>query len=321
MPFADFPQTLPEFDRRFGDEVACWNYLRDVKWPDGFRCADAQCAGRRSYFIIERGVDECATCGKQTSVTAGTMFHRLRSPLHLWFRAIFEFVAAKSGCNACHLSRVLGLSYPTAWKWLHKIRDVFRRPERTPLEGPVEADETSGGGPAPGCFGRSCGENQWLVAGAVEVRDRGRGPGCGRVRLASIDDARMATLQPFLETAIAKGARVYTDAFNGYLGLDAEYDHRVRTIRDPKKAAQKFPCIHRVFALFKRVMLGTYQGSWSRKWAALYCEEFVFRFNRRDAAHRTHLFRRVVEQAVLRAPRIHALAGKRGPERVLPVAG
>lgn len=99
MPFEDFPTTLPEFDRRYGDEVACWNHLPELKWPDGFRCRAAGCSGRRSYFVIERGVDECATCGRQTSVTAGTMFHRTRTPLKLWFRAIFKFVSRKHGCT------------------------------------------------------------------------------------------------------------------------------------------------------------------------------------------------------------------------------
>lgn len=317
MPFDDFPTTLPEFERRFGDEVACWNYLRDVKWPDGFRCVDARCAGRRSYFVIERGVDECAACGKQTSVTAGTLFHRTRTPLNLWFRAIFEFVASKSGCNACHLSRMLGISYPTAWTWLHKIRDVFCRAGREALKGPVEADETYVGGPAPGHCGRACGENQLPIAGAVEVREGGA---CGRARLAPIDDVGARSLQTFVADVVREGECVRTDGLPSYRGLDAVFKHQVQVIGDPKRAAKLFPCIHRVFSLFKRVLLGTYQGSWSRKWAPLYCEEFIFRFNRRDSAHRTHLFRRVIEQAVLRAPRIHLLAGKAGPKRVQPAA-
>jgi ISXO2-like transposase domain len=78
--------------------------------------------------------------------------------------------------------------------------------------------------------------------------------------------------------------------------------------RDPKRAAKLFPRIHRVFSLFRRVLLGTYHGSWSRKWATQYCEEFAFRFNRRNSSSRTHLFRRVIEYAVRRRPRIHIFA-------------
>lgn len=303
MPFADFPTTLPEFERRFADEVACTNYLRSVKWPEGFRCP--KCGGGRSYWVCERGREQCATCRHQTSVTSGTMFHKTRTPLKLWFRAIFEFVSAKHGCSALHLSRILGLNYETAWTWLHKIRDVFVRPGREQLDGPVEADETYVGGPEPGCFGRARGENKLLIAGAVEVR----GKGCGRSRLRPVDDAGAEALQTFVADVVKEGAVVRTDGLLAYKGLKAVFNHKARVIgKDPKRAAKLFPNIHRVFALFKRVLLGTYHGSWSRKWAAQYCEEFAFRFNRRNSSSRTHLFRRVIEQAVTRRPRIHLLA-------------
>jgi transposase-like protein len=303
MPFADFPTTLPEFERRFADEVACTNYLRSVKWPEGFRCP--KCGGGRSYWVCQRGREQCATCRHQTSVTSGTMFHKTQTPLKLWFRAIFEFVSAKHGCSALHLSRILGLNYETAWTWLHKIRDVFVRPDREQLAGPVEVDETYVGGPEPGCFGRDRGENKLLIAGAVEVR----GEACGRARLRPVDDAGAEELQTFVADVVKEGAVVRTDGLPSYKGLDSVFEHKARVIgRDPSRAAKLFPKIHRVFALFKRVLLGTYHGSWSRKWAAQYCEEFAFRFNRRNSGSRTHLFRRVIEQSVTRRPRIHLLA-------------
>ncbi len=84
MKHAAFPETLLEFENRFRDEAACWDYLRAMKWPHGFRCP--KCDGRRAYFVIERGRDECASCGHQTSVTSGTMFHGTRTPLRTWAR-------------------------------------------------------------------------------------------------------------------------------------------------------------------------------------------------------------------------------------------
>jgi transposase-like protein len=303
MRFDDFPTTIPEFERRFSDDVACRQYLRSVKWPDGFRCP--RCGGSRSYWVCERGREQCATCRHQTSVTSGTMFHKAHVPLKTWFRAIFEFVSAKHGCSALHLSRVLGLSYETAWTWLHKIRDVFVRPDRERLAGTVEADETYIGGPEPGCPGRARGEKKLLIAGAVEVR----GEGCGRSRLRPVDDAGAAELQTFVADVVEEGAVVRTDGLPSYAGLDAVFDHKPRVIgKDSKRAAKLFPRIHRVFSLFRRVLLGTYHGSWSRKWAAQYCEEFAFRFNRRNSSSRTHLFRRVIEYGVRRPPRIHILA-------------
>lgn len=69
-----------------------------------------ECAGRRSCFAIERDVDECATCGCQTSLTAGTMFHRTRTSLRFWYRANLEFVSRKHGCRAMDLQRLLRIS-------------------------------------------------------------------------------------------------------------------------------------------------------------------------------------------------------------------
>ena len=104
----DFPSSLPAFQTRFSDEDQCLEYLRKQKWPNGFRCP--RCAHGRSYTISTRRVEECAACGHQTSLTAGTMFHGTRKPLRTWFQAIFEFVSRKHGCNAMDLQRLFGLS-------------------------------------------------------------------------------------------------------------------------------------------------------------------------------------------------------------------
>lgn len=98
------------------------------------------------------------------------------------------------------------------------------------------------------------------------------------------------------------------------------FDHRVVVIGDPKTAADQLPSIHRVFSLFKRVMLGTYHGPWSKKWAAMYCEEFVFRFNRRTAAVRTQFVRRILEEGARRPSRVRKFAGERFDGELRPVA-
>ena len=116
----DFPATLPAFQDQFADEDACLDYLRRQKWPCGFRCP--RCSHDRSWSIRTRQLEECASCGHQTSLTAGTMFHGTRKPLSLWFRAVFEFISRKHGCNAMDLERLLGLSRKIAWAWLHKIQ-------------------------------------------------------------------------------------------------------------------------------------------------------------------------------------------------------
>lgn len=98
---------------------------------------------------------ECAGCGCQTSVTAGTIFQDTRTPLALWFRAMWWVTTQKNGASALGLQRVLGLkSYQTAWTWLHKLRRAMVRPGRDLLMGRVEVDETYLGGLKEGARGR-----------------------------------------------------------------------------------------------------------------------------------------------------------------------
>jgi len=293
MEMMDFPKTAIEFDDRFGSEEACRAYLAQVRWPDGFCCPS--CNHHSAWPIRGRGLLQCVQCGRQTSLTAGTIFHRSRKPLRLWFKAIYLFVTQKTGISARGLERQLGISYPTAWTWLHKIRRAMVRPGRDLLSGLVEVDEAYIGGAEEGVHGRET-EKKALVAVAVEVTEYG----AGRVRMERVDDASGSSLQPFVVRNVTKGSTVKTDGWSGYRNLrKTGRRHRKRLLRgDPKKAIKHFPHVHRAISLLKRLLLGTYQGSVSHKHLPAYLNEFEFRFNRRRANNVTLLFQRVCEFAV-----------------------
>ena len=89
----------------------------------------------------------CSGCGGRTSVTAGTIFDRTRTPLTVWFAACWLFASGKDGISALSLRRTLEIgSYQTAWAMLHRLRSVLVRPGRDRLCGVVEVDETYMGG-------------------------------------------------------------------------------------------------------------------------------------------------------------------------------
>ena len=72
---------------------------------------------------MSRGLWLCQGFRAQVSVTAGTIFERMRLPLTVWFRAIWYVTSQKNGASALGVQRVLGLgSYKTVWTWLHKLR-------------------------------------------------------------------------------------------------------------------------------------------------------------------------------------------------------
>ena len=116
----DYPRDLLEFESRFSSEQHCRDYLFALRWPDGFRCPG--CGHERAWPVRKVWL-ECAHCGRQTSVTAGTIFQDTRKPLRLWLRAMWHVTSQKNGTSALGLQRVLGLgSYQTAWTWMHKLR-------------------------------------------------------------------------------------------------------------------------------------------------------------------------------------------------------
>src|SRR5919206_359017 len=137
----DLPEDMPSFLARFGTDEQCREYLFKARWPDGFRCA--ACGHGDAYALRTKIVYECAACRKQHSLLAGTICEQTKTGLSRWFLAIYLVTSSKGGIAAAELKRQLGLgSYQTAWTWLHKLRKAMVRPDRQPLAGRVEADES-----------------------------------------------------------------------------------------------------------------------------------------------------------------------------------
>lgn len=296
----DFPSTLTEFEDRFNTERACHTFLANMRWPDGFKCP--KCEAKRGWTLRERDLIECANCGHQTSVTAGTIFHGTRKPLRTWFRAMFLMMAQKHGISALGLKRLMGFgSYQTAWCWLHKLRTVMVRRDRPRLAGKVEVDEAFIGGTVEGISGR--GSPNPLVAVAVE-RVSSDPLKLGRARMEVVEDASDPSLVAFVAANVEPKAEVLTDGLASYKHVgDVGVDHKPEVIgRDPKRASIVLPAVHLVISLLKRWLLGTFQGAVSDLLLPRYLDEFIFRFNRKTAAHVGKLFFRLVEQGVTSGP-------------------
>ena len=280
----DFPRSLIEFQRRFPDEAACVAYLFTARWPQRFVCPGCG-TGKAWQLQTKAWTWECAGCGRQTSVTAGTIMHHSKLPLTTWFWAAYLMATHSNGISALQLQRQLGLgSYKTAWLLCAKLRRSMVASGRSPLAGIVEVDETeiacrSKTDPLRGSGGRSH-QGKLLVAGAVEVQDGGAGP--GRLRLAEIADYSAGSLHGFLKANLAPGATARTDGWSGYPGTrDINHDPHVIG----KMAAHiVLPWAHRIFSNLKVWALGVYHGL-RRKHLQSYLDEFVFGFNRRQTRH------------------------------------
>lgn len=286
----DFPSTLLEFEHWFRTEDDCRAYLERIRWPQGFVCPRCQA---RTAWKTSNGVFRCRGCAANVTLTAGTVFHRSRISLRLWYRAIWWVTNQKTGISAMGLQRLLGLrSYQTAWTMMHKLRRAMVRPDREQLTGDVEVDETLVGGLRPGNHARQA-KNIVIIAAEI------RAGGTGRIRLALLSNDNSASIIRFVNKNVAAGSQIVSDGAWAYASLP---DHGFRHRRLPRAGSAELPRVHRIAALLKRWLLGTFQGRASPKQLEHYLEEFAFRFNRRESVVRGQLFYRLIQQCAGRTP-------------------
>lgn len=297
-----YPRTWNQFLDWFADEPACSAYLEKLRWPQGFVCP--ACAVAEGPYRSSRGRLMCRSCGRQTTVGAGTIFDKTRTPLRVWLAAAWYLTNQKQGVSALGLQRVLGLgSYQTAWTLLHRFRRAMVRPDREPLHGLVEVDETYlplTDRKEPAAVAKSH-TNMVFVILAVELLEP---RGFGRIRLQRIRDDSEAYVVPFIQASIQSGSSVKTDGSAAYRSLGKlGYRHRREVMLGSSKPAhESMAGVHRVASLLKRWMLGTHHGSVQPEHLDAYLDEFVFRFNRRSSASRGLLFYRLLQQAMHTEP-------------------
>ena len=278
----DFPRSLIEFQRRFPDERACAAYLADARWPDGFRCP--ACGHDKGWELATKAFTwECAGCGKQTSVTAGTVMHGSKLPLTVWFWAAYLMATHSNGIAALQLQKQLGLgSYKTAWLLCAKLRRAMVAPDRAPLTGLVEIDETE----IPHrTQGRSAGrraraQRRWQDAGRRRRRGARRWARPG----AAGADRGLLRRQP---------ARLHQRQCRR-----RRHRQNRRLVRLPRRSRRHSrPARRRTDGRARRPAVGASrlrqpQGLGARrlsrparKHLQSYLDEFVFRFNRRHTRH------------------------------------
>jgi len=287
------PVNLLDFQRMFPDEAACLQYLEKMRWPDGFVCQTCLRVATPFRVSARPRVLKCRSCRHESSVTAGTVMHRSKTSIHVWFWAAYLVATQTPGVSAMELQKQLGISrYETAFQLLHKLRSAMVRPTRDKIGDalPVELDIVFVGGKTKG--GGQGKTDQVPVMMAVEIRRREvRDPKtnkvmkralAGRIRLQKLPDQSAASVDKFAKDCMAPGAAIVSDdgtEFTNFLNLG--YEHRPVPMRgDRVKMDSTLPMISRVTANLKTWIDGTFHGV-RKKHLQAYLDEFTFRFNRR----------------------------------------
>jgi transposase len=302
---SDSQYSLMEFMREFPDDAACLDWLWRTNYaPDGHTADCPKCdKSRRFHRVNGRPAYDCDSCGFHLHPTAGTIFHKSSTSLHLWFFAVHLATSTRCGVSAKQLERELGVTYKTAWRMLNLIRTKLMAQDDTPLSGDVEVDETAWGGKPrlgeitgePGddlssAGGRWKAEKKKTVFAMVE-----RG---GRVRADVVPSRKATTLQPHVAKYVLPQSTIFTDEWPSYTGLDGRYrHHRVRHSEKVYVSGNVHTqTIEGFFSNLKRGIAGTYH-SVSSKWLPSYLNEFAWRYNHR------HDSRSMFRQLLLRAAR------------------
>ena len=281
-----------DFQKKFPSEETCFDYLAQLRWPQGFVCP--RCGHDQFYRVQRRKLFQCRKCKHQASVTAGTVFHKLRHPLLRLFWAIFLISTNKKGISAMELQRKLGIkSYQTAWLLLHKLRKAMASSGKFPLRKMVEADETYLGGHKEGKAGRGA-EGKILVAAVVEIDPDN--DTMGRTYLKKIATHSTKELGSFIRQNVAAGTTVITDGLPSYAFLEAGYEHVPIVIKEHKKSGELLPKVHIVIANLKMWLRGTF-NRYPEKHIQSYLNEFTFRFNRRWKLE--NIFDKLINRCIL----------------------
>ncbi|MCP3669494.1 MAG: IS1595 family transposase [Gammaproteobacteria bacterium] len=262
-----------EWQKKFSTDQRCMAHLAKLRWLNGFQCP--HCGHDHGYYTEVLGRYECADCHRQTSATSGTLFHATKLPLTKWFWAIYWMGMDKRGISALRLSKLIGVTWRSAYRILEKLRKAMgHRDSIYRLSDIVELDDALVGGKKPGKRGRGA---EGKVSVLIACENRGDKPGF--IAMEAVESVNKATVQNFAKHRIRLAQTVRTDGLPANNGLQLHVTH-VAKVTPPEMANEWLPWVHVAIANMKRFLLGTFHGT-SNRYLQDYLNEFCYRFNRR----------------------------------------
>jgi transposase len=277
--------SLTEFVARFPDDTACLEHLWRTPYSvDGEHAYCDNCEQDRvfkKYGMESRAAAwTCTACGTHIHPLAGTIFHKSSTSLHLWFYAMYIMASTRCGVSAKKLERELGVTYKTAWRMFHLIRNQLMTQDHDGdemLSGEVEADETWVGGKlrvGTKLTYKRHADRKAMVFGAVE-----RG---GRVR-ASVAPYTRGGCYAHVETHVMPASIVYTDEYPAYTSLRKGYDDKRINHSEKVYVSEDVhtQTIEGFWSLVKNGIRGAHHAV-SAKHLQGYLNEYAWRYNFRD---------------------------------------
>ena len=287
---SDATYTTLDFLAEFPDDAACLDWLwRRLYSEDGEHADCPKCGKvRRFHRVVSRPSYSCDSCGQHVHPTAGTIFHKSSTSLRHWFHAVFLMSSTRCGISAKQLERELGVTYKTAWRMFHLIRELLLD-DGEPLSGDVEMDEMYVGGRPRLADKASYAKAPNRRSAAQKWADNKRTPVFGmverggRVIAKVIPNVRHDTIMPHVKARVLPASIIYTDEHHVYDGVTAKgYQHK--RIHHLAKVYVRgdvhTQTIDGFWSLVKRGISGTHHAV-SAKFLQGYLDEYAWRYNHR----------------------------------------
>ena len=266
--------TVTQFFKRFPDDESCLNHLFDVRFGQEYECPKCNKSAKWYRIKAERAYS-CGNCGHHLHPTVGTLFAKSRTSLQLWFYAIYLFTTTRHGVSAKELQRQLGVTYKTAWRMGHQIREHMSEVDgEEPLSGHVEVDETYVGGKAKGPRGRGA-KNKTIVFGMMERN--------GDVMTKVVPNVQEKTLVPAIVENVDQGTTISSDELRSY-GKLKFYGFKHQTVQHGRgeyvRGEVHVNGLEGYWSYLKRSIRSTHIAV-DRQYLENYSKEFEYRWNAR----------------------------------------
>jgi len=267
----------------FTNENKAREFLEASRWPDGPVCPfcgqldSVSALGGKS---MGPGWYFCKDCREKFTVRVGTLYERSHIPLHKWLMATHLMVSSKKGMSALQLSRMLGITYKSAWFMCHRIRAQMTPAKLDPLGGQgrtVESDETVIGGKAKN---RAYAKKPPKKAAVLTLVERD-----GKSHSFHVANVKSKTLRDAIVRVVDRKSHIVTDELSSYAQVGREFagHSTVNHSGNEYVALGGFAHVNTAearFSLMKRAVFGTHH-SVSEAHLSRYLAEWDFKWNTR----------------------------------------